>query len=239
VFGSDKLMREGVQAQALVLDQSVYSQGVQTGEVKACRYRLRVRFEDGSTTEISRSVWSHNLAYATVGDLIPVRYDPADRSKIEIDGRAINAQRAAEASELKQQVLADGEAKLARGGTEKDAVETGPGAAGVADPQSVPPDMSATIERLSAATADFSETMAAIKRAKSAGGTAEVERLKAEFASRAADGTTSAGQAAGGVTPHGVASDPLERLQKLADLHDRGVLTDVEFAAEKAKILGE
>jgi Short C-terminal domain len=35
------------------------------------------------------------------------------------------------------------------------------------------------------------------------------------------------------------ASDPLDRLGKLADLHDRGALTDAEFAAEKAKILGE
>ena len=34
-------------------------------------------------------------------------------------------------------------------------------------------------------------------------------------------------------------ADPLERLQKLADLHDHGVLTDAEFAAEKANILGE
>ena len=34
-------------------------------------------------------------------------------------------------------------------------------------------------------------------------------------------------------------ADPLERLQKLADLHDRGVLTDAEFAAEKAKLFGD
>jgi hypothetical protein len=32
---------------------------------------------------------------------------------------------------------------------------------------------------------------------------------------------------------------PEERLGKLADLHDRGVLTDEEFAAQKAKNLGE
>lgn len=33
------------------------------------------------------------------------------------------------------------------------------------------------------------------------------------------------------------ASDPAEQLTKLADLHDRGVLSDDEFAAQKAKIL--
>jgi hypothetical protein len=41
---------------------------------------------------------------------------------------------------------------------------------------------------------------------------------------------------AGGNVP---APDPAERLGKLADLHDRGVLTDEEFAAQKAKILSE
>lgn len=35
-----------------------------------------------------------------------------------------------------------------------------------------------------------------------------------------------------------VAADPTEQLTKLADLHERGVLTDDEFAAQKAKILG-
>jgi hypothetical protein len=34
------------------------------------------------------------------------------------------------------------------------------------------------------------------------------------------------------------AADPTEQLSKLADLRDRGVLTDDEFAAQKAKILG-
>lgn len=35
------------------------------------------------------------------------------------------------------------------------------------------------------------------------------------------------------------APGPEERLGKLADLHDRGVLTDEQFAAQKAKILSE
>ena len=41
-----------------------------------------------------------------------------------------------------------------------------------------------------------------------------------------------------GGNPAPAAPDPMERLGKLADLHDRGVLTDQEFAAQKAKILG-
>lgn len=34
------------------------------------------------------------------------------------------------------------------------------------------------------------------------------------------------------------AADPIEQLQKLAALKEQGVLTDAEFAAQKAKLLG-
>jgi hypothetical protein len=37
--------------------------------------------------------------------------------------------------------------------------------------------------------------------------------------------------------PDTAPADPLDRLAKLADLRDRGALTDAEFAAEKAKIM--
>ena len=52
-----------------------------------------------------------------------------------------------------------------------------------------------------------------------------------------ADMQAAAAQAAAGA---GAASgtDPTEKLTRLADLHDRGVLSDDEFAAQKAKVLG-
>ena len=34
------------------------------------------------------------------------------------------------------------------------------------------------------------------------------------------------------------AADPIEQLTKLGELHDKGVLTDEEFAEQKAKLLG-
>ena len=34
------------------------------------------------------------------------------------------------------------------------------------------------------------------------------------------------------------AADPIEQLKELAELHEKGVLTDEEFAAQKAKLLG-
>jgi hypothetical protein len=36
----------------------------------------------------------------------------------------------------------------------------------------------------------------------------------------------------------GVSPDPIERLKELGELHERGILTDEEFAAQKAKLLG-
>lgn len=54
-----------------------------------------------------------------------------------------------------------------------------------------------------------------------------------------------AGMAQAGIAPGTVPGqvgaaqpDPVEQLTKLADLHDRGVLSDEEFAAQKARILG-
>ena len=58
-----------------------------------------------------------------------------------------------------------------------------------------------------------------------------------------------AGMAAAGISPGAVPGmpgtpapaaqpDPVEQLSKLADLRDRGVLSDEEFEAQKAKILG-
>jgi hypothetical protein len=38
--------------------------------------------------------------------------------------------------------------------------------------------------------------------------------------------------------PPAPAADPIEQLTQLAALKDKGVLTDVEFSAQKAKILG-
>jgi hypothetical protein len=112
VFAKRRLITDGMQAQALVLEKKVYAAGVETGRASACRYRLRVRFEDGSATEISRRVWTHKLADARVGELIPVRYDPSDRDAIEIDGPAFEAQREAAARRLEDEAVAQGEREL-------------------------------------------------------------------------------------------------------------------------------
>jgi hypothetical protein len=112
MFDKHKLSRDGVQAQALVLQKKVYASEVQSGRASACRYLLRVKFEDGSTTEISYRAVGHTLAAAGVGDVIPVRYDPADRSKVEIDRRVFVEGRKAEARHWEAEAIARGEEAL-------------------------------------------------------------------------------------------------------------------------------
>ena len=45
-------------------------------------------------------------------------------------------------------------------------------------------------------------------------------------------------QQAPAAQPAAAAPDPIEQLKDLADLKDKGILTDAEFQAQKAKILG-
>jgi hypothetical protein len=102
------------------------------------------------------------------------------------------------------------------------------------------------------------EMLAAVRSARERGDVVEVARLKAQYeasqvaqagAARRAAATSLAAAAdemaaaravagATGPAPAVAPADPLDRLAKLADLRDRGVLTDEEFAIEKAKVLG-
>jgi hypothetical protein len=86
-------------------------------------------------------------------------------------------------------------------------------------------------------TSDIAETLAAIKRATAAEDLDEIARLKAEFKARSAQRNRAAAQStAAQPAPAGhPAEDP--RLEWLADLHDRGVLTDAQYASEKARLL--
>ena len=82
--------------------------------------------------------------------------------------------------------------------------------------------------------------MEAVKSGNVAG---YIEQMKAQAASGAIPGVVMVnGQVvSGGQVAPGAASaqpDVVDQLAKLADLHDRGALTDEEFQAQKAKLLG-
>jgi hypothetical protein len=69
-------------------------------------------------------------------------------------------------------------------------------------------------------------------------GLGDLGDLKARLQHTAGENPASVADLSSGAPGRG-GSDPEDRLAKLADLRDRGVLSDDEFAAEKAKILGE
>ena len=112
MFDKHRLRRDGAQAQALVLEKKIYATETETSMTSACRYQLRVKFDDGSTTEISRRAFDRTLASAAVGDVIPVRYDPTDRSKIELDRHAIVERDEAQTRERNAAAIARGEEAL-------------------------------------------------------------------------------------------------------------------------------
>jgi hypothetical protein len=218
-------MRDGAQAQGLVLEAKQFGHtdvGEGPGMGIFFELKLRVQFDDGTTEDITRRVRRASLGGTSgaiggtvnAGDLLPVRYDPEDRSKIEIDSAAVKQGKEADREYANQRR----EERLAAASS-PDAVPLAEIVAmGIAARTPVPGE-----------TGVESMLRASIAIAARRGDGAEVTRLTAKLAQQR--GTSSA--------PQGEPSDPLDRLQKLADLHDRGVLTDAEFAAEKAKLLRE
>jgi len=118
MFGKHRLMKDGATAKAVVTEaRSSGGQSYGAGPSAVVYHlRLRVQFDDGSTADTSCSVGNFVRGtdlFFSEGDVVPVRYDPADRSKIELDVAAYSALKQARAEELKQRAIARGEAELA------------------------------------------------------------------------------------------------------------------------------
>ncbi|MFI5910846.1 hypothetical protein [Dactylosporangium sp. NPDC051541] len=84
-----RIMRHGAEADATVLESRPW--GWASGVVRPNnKLRLRVHFGDGHTTTITRVERTHFLLQdETVGSVLPMRYDPADRAYIDIDRQAL------------------------------------------------------------------------------------------------------------------------------------------------------
>jgi translation initiation factor IF-1 len=78
--------------------------------------KLRVHFDDGSSSDASCRVGGiirGTDLWFDEGDIVPVRFDPADRSKIEVDVQAIKIEREQKARERRKQAVARAERQLA------------------------------------------------------------------------------------------------------------------------------
>lgn len=194
VFGNKKrakLYSEGAQTEGLVVHRSDTTEGI--------NYHLsvRVKFPDGSATEFKKWLDWHDVGQLYEGSVVPVRYDPSDHSKVELDVPALQARHGQADATGKAEL----DAQFARLGEAGSGTGRGPLVQAVSN------------------LVDLEDPKAALLQS-AAQNPGSVLDLSLE-------------------SPGRPRSDPEDRLAKLADLKDRGVLSDDEFAAEKAKILGE
>jgi hypothetical protein len=94
MFGSKKkLYAEGGQTEGQVFGLTQY--GDMYGPSTSQGVKVRVKFADGSVTEFEKGPLSASeVGYFTVGTVVPVRYDPADHSKVVLDIPALKEKHA-------------------------------------------------------------------------------------------------------------------------------------------------
>ena len=115
MFGKKKLQKHGEQAKAVVLEST--ASGYTNGKgIRKWHLKLRVQFEDGTTSEASCSGYPAGAAGAFIaGNIVPVRYRPDDRTKVEVDHDAIVAASEARRAEGREGLVRLSEERLARG----------------------------------------------------------------------------------------------------------------------------
>src|ERR1700684_1805572 len=212
MFGRNRtLMRDGAHAQALVVEVKQFGHtavGEGPGMGIFFELKLRVQFDDGTTEDITRRVRLSSLGGSSgaiggtvsAGDLMPVRYDPEDRSKIEIDSAAVKESKEAARESLKRRASQRGEERLA--------AASSPGAVPLTEIKAM---VAAARTPISGETGVESMLRACIVIAARKGDGAEVTRLPAKLEQQLGTRETLS-------APPREPSDSLDRLQKLADL---------------------
>jgi hypothetical protein len=112
MLGADKLLSEGARARGLVIEKRGSAPSAEGAGLDMYDVTVRVRFDDGSSTEIQQRLNQHKAGLHTEGDILPVRYDPADRSKVAVDVPELIARREAAASAKPRPAIADGDQAL-------------------------------------------------------------------------------------------------------------------------------
>ena len=82
-----KLWTEGAQTEGVVAKLWWHSRLQGTYGIE-----FRVKFPDGSTADVKeRFLDASNQGFVSEGDVVPVRYDPSDYSKVRLDVPALEA----------------------------------------------------------------------------------------------------------------------------------------------------
>lgn len=127
MFGKRELLKNGAVAKAVVTEaRPLGGMPSRAGGYSATVYdlKLRVHFDDGSSSDCQRTVGGFirgtDLCF-NEGDIVPVRFDPADRSKVEVDTEAMEKQREQEKLARRQQAVSRAEQELAGSTSREDA----------------------------------------------------------------------------------------------------------------------
>jgi hypothetical protein len=106
------LLREGAQAEAVVTEHQVAT--LNEGGAATFKLVLEVHFPDGSRAELREKVRVTDIGYlgGRPGQVLPVRYDPDDRSDIALDMPAIIAAREEAEQQSNQEAIARGREML-------------------------------------------------------------------------------------------------------------------------------
>jgi hypothetical protein len=112
MFGRDKLLDDGARVDGVIIEAPEYFRG--SADMRG-RYKVTVRvgFDDGATIEVERRLHL-SCGEHRAGAVLPMRYDPGDRSKIEIDEAALTAGRDADFAAIQERAVARGEARAGR-----------------------------------------------------------------------------------------------------------------------------
>jgi hypothetical protein len=113
LFGKRKILKNGAKAQAVIRSADMSGLSNSHGAHK-WRLELRVQFDDGTTIDASCRAWEVDIAAGYgAGQIVPVRYDPNDRSKVELDHDALEAQSEARSAAGRAGLVKLAEEKLA------------------------------------------------------------------------------------------------------------------------------
>jgi hypothetical protein len=228
LFGKKKdILSSGAQARALIT--RVDDTGMTINNNPRVKLTLQVQPEGDVPFEVTKKLTVSRLSIPAVGSSIWVRYDVADKSKVEID-QAKNDEAGATAAPA--QGPAAGATALGTFPISSTTFTTTiDGGSTVIDARGVP--------------GLRGELMKAVQDVQAGGDPNELrEAVMKAMSQGTAINMPAGGGLAGGATPAppgqpAPAEDPLDQLGKLNDLRQRGALTEAEFQAQKAKILGE
>jgi hypothetical protein len=123
MFGKLNVGRDGERGQAVVMKAERHGGVIAGGGVSSVTYvlELRAQFEDGTSVDFSQhlgSAFKGAGAGFSVGDVVPVCFDPRNHARIEVDMNAIHDQQAADQRQVEEEATDRAEridARLAEG----------------------------------------------------------------------------------------------------------------------------